>query len=141
VLLGDVCKGASAAGLGWALGGHLLGVACGAAAVAGHVLPVTRRFRGGKGVATYGGAVLVLYPLHGLVAAAAFLAAARMARRVSVASLVIAVALPLGVAATGAPGAEVALLVAVALVVVVRHADNIARLARGVERPLEVRRP
>jgi glycerol-3-phosphate acyltransferase PlsY len=137
VLLGDVVKGAAAAGLGWWSGGHLLGVACAAAAVVGHVLPVTRGFRGGKGVATYGGAVLVLFPLHGVVAAAAFLAAAKLSRRVSVASLVIAVAIPLGVAATGAPATEVALLAAIALLVVVRHADNIARLARGAERPLE----
>src|SRR5690606_22544211 len=40
-LVGDLCKGAVAAGAGWALGGHGLGVACGVAAVVGHVLPVT----------------------------------------------------------------------------------------------------
>jgi glycerol-3-phosphate acyltransferase PlsY len=96
-----------------------------------------RRFRGGKGVATYGGAVLVLFPLHGIVAAAAFLAAAKLSRRVSVASIVIAVAIPVAVAATGAPAIEVTLLTAIALLVVIRHADNIARLARGAERPLE----
>src|SRR5689334_17894800 len=52
VFLGDFAKGALAAGVGLAVGGRALGLACGAAAVAGHIAPVTRRFRGGKGVAT-----------------------------------------------------------------------------------------
>jgi glycerol-3-phosphate acyltransferase PlsY len=137
VLVGDVLKGALAAGLGWLAGDHLLGVACATAAVIGHVLPVTRRLRGGKGVATYGGAVLVLFPLHGLVAGVAFALAAKVTRRVSVASLVIAIAVPVVVAATGAPGAEVALLGLITLVVVVRHGGNIARLARGTEAPIQ----
>jgi acyl phosphate:glycerol-3-phosphate acyltransferase len=40
-LVGDVLKGAGAAALGWAVGGHGLGVACGVAAVVGHVAPLT----------------------------------------------------------------------------------------------------
>jgi glycerol-3-phosphate acyltransferase PlsY len=40
-LVGDVLKGAGAAALGWSVGGHGLGVACGVAAVLGHVAPLT----------------------------------------------------------------------------------------------------
>jgi glycerol-3-phosphate acyltransferase PlsY len=40
-LVGDVLKGAGAAALGWSVGGHGLGVACGVAAVVGHVAPLT----------------------------------------------------------------------------------------------------
>ena len=62
VLLGDVAKGALAAGVGLASGNRAVGVACGLAAVLGHVYPATRRFRGGKGVATGAGMALVLLP-------------------------------------------------------------------------------
>ncbi|MEY2446856.1 MAG: acyl phosphate:glycerol-3-phosphate acyltransferase, partial [Acidimicrobiaceae bacterium] len=44
VLIGDVGKGALAAGAGLAVGGRGLGVAAGAAAVVGHVAPIGRRF-------------------------------------------------------------------------------------------------
>ena len=70
-LVGDVVKGATAAGLGWAVGGHGLGVACGVAAVVGHVAPLTRPSRGGKGVATVAGMALVLFPLAAVVSGAA----------------------------------------------------------------------
>ena len=56
VLIGDVGKGAAAAAAGAAVGGRAVGVGCALAAVVGHVAPVTRRFRGGKGVATLTGA-------------------------------------------------------------------------------------
>lgn len=137
VLAGDLAKGAAAAGLGWWLGDHVLGLVCATAAVAGHVLPVTRRFRGGKGVATSGGATLVLYPLVGLGAVVAWAVVTAVSRRASIASLALAVAIPTGAAVTGAPGVEVALLALMGVAVVIRHAGNIARLARGAERPVE----
>ena len=140
VLAGDVVKGALPAAVGWLAGDHLLGLACGVAAVAGHVLPVTRRFRGGKGVATAGGATLVLFPVAGLVAVVVFAAVAKLTRRASLGSLTIAALIPVAAAAGGAPGIEVALLVAMAAVVVVRHADNIARLVRGTEAPFGAKR-
>ncbi|MCU1485922.1 MAG: acyl-phosphate glycerol 3-phosphate acyltransferase [Actinomycetia bacterium] len=135
VLAGDVVKGAMAAGIGWLAGDHLMGVACGAAAVAGHVLPVTRRFRGGKGVATLGGATLVLFPVVGVGAAVAWALVARLTRRASVASIVVAAAIPVGAAVAGATGVEAALLAATGAAVVARHAGNIARLVRGTEHP------
>jgi glycerol-3-phosphate acyltransferase PlsY len=138
VLLGDLLKGALAAGAGWLVGDHLLGLACAAAAVAGHVLPATRGFRGGKGVATSAGATLVLLPAVGVVAALVWALVAKVSRRASVASLVAAVGIPFGAAATGAPGVEVALLAGMGAVVVVRHAENIGRLVRGEERRVEV---
>ena len=62
VLAGDVAKGALAAAAGLATGHRAVGVACGLAAVLGHVYPVTRGFRGGKGVATGAGMAIVLLP-------------------------------------------------------------------------------
>jgi glycerol-3-phosphate acyltransferase PlsY len=51
VFAGDVVKGMVATGIGLAAGDRMLALVCGAAAVVGHIAPVTRRFRGGKGVA------------------------------------------------------------------------------------------
>lgn len=133
VLLGDLAKGAVAAGVGLAVGGETLGLACGAAAVLGHVFPVTRRFRGGKGVATASGMVIVCYPAYSLVVGAVFVATAVLTRRVSAASLAMAVALPLVLVVAGRPAAEIVIAVGVSLCVIVRHHENIARLLRGQE--------
>jgi glycerol-3-phosphate acyltransferase PlsY len=133
---GDATKGALAAALGWAVGGRGLGVACGLAAVAGHVLPVTRGLRGGKGVATAAGMAVVLFPAPAAVAGAAFGLAVAATRTVSAGSIAGAVTLPLAAAALGAPGEEVAALAVCAVLIVARHRDNIARLRRGAERGL-----
>jgi glycerol-3-phosphate acyltransferase PlsY len=126
-LAGDLAKGAGAAGLGWAVGGHGLGVACGVAAVVGHVLPVQRGFRGGKGVATGAGMALVLFPAALALAAVAFAGVALATRAVGLGSIAGAVALPVAAAVTGATAAEVAALAVCAVLIVARHHDNITR--------------
>ncbi len=124
------------AAVGWAVGGHGLGVACGVAAVVGHVLPATRRFRGGKGVATAAGMAVVLFPAAAAVAAVGFAVAVGISRAASLGSIVAAVLLPVAAAAFGAPGPEVAALAGCAALIVVRHRDNIVRLRQGTERRL-----
>lgn len=136
VLVGDLCKGALAAALGLATGSRAIGVACGLAAVVGHVLPVTRRLRGGKGVATAAGMALVLVPLPALAMAAVWAVAAKVSRTASVASIAIAVGLPVAVALADRPAGEVAAFAACGALVVARHRSNIDRLRRGEERPL-----
>jgi acyl phosphate:glycerol-3-phosphate acyltransferase len=132
-LIGDLGKGALAAGAGWGLGGRSLGIACGVAAVAGHVLPISRRFRGGRGVATAGGMVIVLFPLSAAVAAGGFAIALALTRIAAVASL-IATVLVVGTAAVlAAPRAELVGLGICAAIIVVRHTGNMRRLIRGVE--------
>lgn len=151
-LVGDVAKGAAAAGLGWAVGGHGLGVACGVAAVVGHVAPLTpgpghtarfhgrsgrgsgrRGFRGGKGVATGAGMALVLFPVAALLSAAAFVVVTGLSRTVSLGSMAAVAVLPAAAGALGAPGREVAALAGCAVVVIARHRANIGRLWRGDE--------
>ncbi len=134
VLVIDVCKGAVPAAIGLAVGGRSLGVACGLAAMAGHVLPIDRRFRGGKGVATLGGACLVLYPLVSLCLVAVWAAVMRTTRVAALGSLAMAALLPVGVAIRGRPGWEIAAMTAAAIVVIVRHRTNVDRLLRGRER-------
>ena len=132
-LAGDLFKGAAAAGVGWAVGGHGLGVACGVAAVAGHVAPLTRRLQGGKGVATGAGMALVLFPLPALVSGAAFAVVTGLSRRVSLGSMAAVAVLPVAAGLLGAPGLEVAALAASAVLVIARHRANIGRLWRGEE--------
>ncbi len=141
VLAADLGKGIAAAGAGWAIGGRDLALATGAAAVLGHVAPVTRRFRGGKGVATAGGVALVLWPLVSLVLVAVFVVLALTVRVASVGSLAMATGLPIGVAAAGRPGIEVAVAAGVAILVVARHHENIRRLVGGEERATTPRDP
>jgi glycerol-3-phosphate acyltransferase PlsY len=136
VLLGDFGKGAVAAGLGWALGGRAIGVACGLAAVLGHVAPATRRFHGGKGVATAAGMAFVLLPGVALAMAVLFTVVAKVTKTVSAGSIAIAIGFPIGAAVVGRPAGEVAAFAACGLLVVVRHRDNIRRLRRGEEATL-----
>jgi glycerol-3-phosphate acyltransferase PlsY len=139
VLGGDLVKGAAAAGIGWGLGGHTVGLAAGVAAVVGHSFPLRRH--GGKGVAACAGTLLVTFPLIATAGAFGWALVAGVARRPSVASLALAIGLPIGVAVAGAPGVEVALLGGAATIVIVRHTDNIRRLVHGTEAPIQVARP
>lgn len=133
VLIIDVGKGIAATVLGWAAGGRNLALVAGAAAVLGHVAPLTRRLRGGKGVATAGGMALVLWPIPSAALIVVFALVAVTIRIASVGSLAMAAGLPLGVALSGRDWAEVASAVLVALLVIARHHENIARLIKGEE--------
>ena len=133
VFVADAGKGAIAAGLGLAFCGRPLGLACWAAATLGHVLPVTRRFRGGKGVATGGGGAIVLFPLVGSVVVVLFALVARLSGKASLGSVTICIALPIGVAATGRGWPDFLVATGICLVVLVRHRANIRRLMSGEE--------
>ena len=101
--------------------------------MAGHIFPATRHFRGGKGVATASGTVIVVYPWLSLIVGAVFVATLAATRRVSAASIAMAVAFPTVLALAGRPAPEVLLATAVSACVIVRHRANIARLLRGQE--------
>lgn len=133
VLVVDFAKGVVPALAGLAIAGRAGGFALGIAAVVGHVLPVTRRLRGGKGVATAAGVLLVLFPVLWAAAAVVFLVITRLTRTTSIASLAIAVGFPSAVALVGAPWPEVAALAALGALVIVRHLPNLRRLAHGRE--------
>lgn len=136
VLLGDLAKGAVAAGAGLATGNRAVGVACGLAAVLGHVAPATRRFRGGKGVATGAGMAAVLLPLPALGLAVLWALAVKVMGAASAGSVAVAVGLPVAAAVVGRPTGEVAAFAACGLLVVARHRGNLERLRRGEERSL-----
>ena len=111
----------------------LVPAATGAMATMGHVWPLWHGWRGGKGAATAAGALLAVVPWAGVTALGAFFALRRLTGRASVGSLVGAMlATAVAFAVEGpSPGAAMAMVLLV--VVVLRHRDNIRRLARGEE--------
>ena len=104
----DALKGAVATLVGLWLGGRAGGYVLGAAAIVGHIFPITRRFRGGKGVATGAGVLVVLHPLVAAAVAAIWLALSRLTGKAAIASIAAVVATPIGLALTGAPAWEFA---------------------------------
>ncbi len=135
VLAVDMAKGAAAVGAARGLDlGPLGWLAAAVAAVAGHIWSPWMQFRGGKGVATGGGAVLALAPAVGVMALGVFALVVVLSRRVSVASMVAALALPCLVwwRQPPVPGL-VWVTVGIAAVVIARHRANLARLVRGEE--------
>ncbi len=136
----DCAKGAAAAGAGLAVDGHRGAYVLGAASIAGHLWPITRRFKGGRGVATGAGVILVVFPLLGLGIAALWGAVVLLTRKASVASLTAAVGFPVSVAVSGGGWDDVAVITALCLVVVVRHWPNLRRLVRGEEHEVAPRR-
>jgi glycerol-3-phosphate acyltransferase PlsY len=116
---------------------------CAVLAVGGHVFPVFARFRGGKGVATGAGALLVLAPVAALACAVVWGLVVAATRIVSIASVLAALALPVAVSFLGerAPRGLLALSIALALFVVWTHRTNLGRLLRGEEKPITVGRP
>jgi glycerol-3-phosphate acyltransferase PlsY len=138
VLVIDFAKGAIAAGVGLAVGGRAGAFALGVAAIVGHTFPLYRK--GGKGVATASGALVVLYPLIVVGLAVVWVVVARVFHKASLASLLGAVLFPIVAAATGwyQPW-EIVVLSALAILVITRHFGNIRRLLRRQENDLGTR--
>ena len=130
-LLLDAGKGGLAAGLGLVYGPDMA-VLGGAGAIVGHVLPIWLGFRGGKGVATAIGVLLVVAWQVGLLVCLTWLVVAAATRYSSVAALTALAASPVYAWWLADPQrAELALFLAI--VVWLRHWDNIRRLLRGEE--------
>ena len=135
-LLLDGAKGAVAILAVWSWLGagaapHALAIT-GFAAVAGHIFPVWLGLRGGKGVATGLGVIAALCWPAGIVAALCWLAVARLSRISSAGALAAFIAAPLTVLALGDHGRALA-CVGIALLVFIRHKDNIRRILAGTE--------
>ncbi len=128
VFLLDAIKGALPALVGVALDTRPGAYVLVSAAVLGHMFPATRGFHGGKGVATMGGAMSALHPLTSLVLLAVWLAARKATGKASLASLLITLGLPIGIAVSGAPAWEIVAVIALCGLVLVRHIENIKRL-------------
>jgi acyl phosphate:glycerol-3-phosphate acyltransferase len=131
VMFLDTMKGFVPALLATIYVSHLAGVLAGGAAMLGHWRPLFLRFeKGGKAVATCGGAFFGVAPVVGGLGAAVWITVFVLFRYPSVASIVAAISLP--VIAFGSIAA---------LAVILLHRPNISRLRAGTETRFRFRRP
>ena len=154
----DVLKGLTPTALTGAVAGGVdnpvflsLWLLVGIAAILGHVFPVYLRFKGGKGVATSFGVALGLWPyftLCALLALGVWIAVVLVWRYVSLASICAAVAFPIALVfgiltiPNWHPTDLWPLLIAaivIPILVIVRHRDNLRRLAAGTENKIRRR--
>jgi acyl phosphate:glycerol-3-phosphate acyltransferase len=143
--LGDFLKGFLAVKLGLLIAAHFLsnsvlgGIAAAIACILGHNYPIWLGFKGGKGIATSGGAILALLPpLVFVSGAAAWVVVFLISRYTSLASIIAAVVLPIAVLLVVAQkGTDYWLLaaftVSIAALAIWRHRGNIGRLLNGTE--------
>jgi glycerol-3-phosphate acyltransferase PlsY len=117
-----VTEGAIGLGL-WGLGGAILG----------HSFSIFLRFRGGKGVATTMGGMLVLMPAVLFISVLVWLLLYFASRVVAIASIGFGLTLPLAAMMTAQPISLKLFAAALALLLVFRHRANIVRLLRGEE--------
>lgn len=131
-LLLDAGKAGIAAAIFGCFLGTTAGLIAGAAAFTGHCFPVWLRFKGGKGVATFVGTVLVVSWPVGLVVIASWLITAAIFRISSLGALVGALAAPVAALVLGRP--DVAIMTGILAVVIYwLHRANIQRILNGSE--------
>ncbi|TBW34293.1 glycerol-3-phosphate 1-O-acyltransferase PlsY [Siculibacillus lacustris] len=132
--LGDALKGTVAILIARHFAGEGAAMAAAVGAFLGHVFPVWLRFKGGKGVATYIGCLLGLWWPAAFAFGAVWLAMAFVFRISSLAALTASAVVPVGLWLGGwASGTLALVLVALALLVWIRHEPNLRRLVAGTE--------
>ncbi len=136
----DIAKGAIAVELAHATTTSPWPLIAAAAAILGHVFPVWLGFRGGKGVAVAGGAMIGLVPLAALMVIVVWVILVATTRYVSVGSIAAAVVFPFLVLVVGASWPVLIFATCASIVLIVRHRANITRLLRHEELRLDLSR-
>ncbi|MBS0272893.1 MAG: glycerol-3-phosphate 1-O-acyltransferase PlsY [Proteobacteria bacterium] len=131
-LIFDAAKGAAAVLIAGHFWGEIAAAVAAAGAIIGHLFPVWLGFKGGKGVATSLGVLLTLYWPVALASLATWIIVAAISRISSLSALVAAMAAPVFMFLWGQKTFAAATL-AIALLVLVAHRDNIKRLLAGTE--------
>ncbi|HEV2732592.1 MAG TPA: glycerol-3-phosphate 1-O-acyltransferase PlsY [Terriglobales bacterium] len=141
-LLLDALKGLAAVVIARAMFPHQQKFAAMAAlfAIVGHILPVWLKFRGGKGVATALGGFVMLTPKAVLAVLGIFIGVVLAFRYVSLGSIVAVALFPLLAWLTGYRDFPIGVSVGAALLIIVRHHENIRRLVAGTEPRFQWRR-
>ena len=131
-LLGDMLKATAAVIVARHLWGDVAGLVGGAAAFFGHVFPVWLKFRGGKGVATYLGALIGVFWPVALAFAAIWIAVAKITRYSSASALTASLAAPI-LLAVFANGTAALVFAGLTVALWALHHENISRLIAGQE--------
>ena len=132
-MAGDMLKAVAAMLIGWWLLGDW-GLACaGAACILGHCFPVLYLFRGGKGISVGGAIAFAIDWRVGLVVVGVFLLGAFSSKKVSLGSVLAALAITVAAIAFHVSTPRLILSIFCACLAVARHSANIKRLAAGTE--------
>ncbi len=129
----DAVKTVIAMLIGRQLGGQTGEAIAGAFCVVGHCFPIYFGFRGGKGVSVGAALGFMTHPLVFCIIMAVFFTVAMLSRKVSLASMTAAAALPLAAWAISAGQTLVMMCTFSALLVIFMHRSNIIRLVNGTE--------
>lgn len=137
----DAGKGAASVWLAGRLAGDVASVPAALGAVFAHAYSPWLSGRGGKGVATAGGAFAVLAPYATAAAMAVFALVVTVTGFVSAGSVLGAIALPVAISILGPAGPGAAAATAIAVLIAWRHRANFARMRAGTEPRLSRRAP
>jgi len=141
IVLLDIGKGLAPALVGTLVAGELTGALAGGAAMLGHWRPLFLGFsKGGKAVATASGTLFGISPLLGLIALSLWLLTFLATRYASVASIVVAIVLPVTALVLGEPWPVAVFTMVAGVAVLLLHRPNIARLRAGTESRFRLRR-
>ena len=140
-LAGDCLKALIAALIGQLLCGDVGAVVGGTFAMLGHDFPAAFKFRGGKGIASALGMILIVEPLVALALTIVVIVIAGTTGYVSLGSVTVCFLYPVGIAIAkaGDPcfGVHMAFAVFAALLSLFQHRKNIQRLMKGEENRLD----
>lgn len=144
VLIADVLKGVVAVTLlsllfynrDMLIDFNVLRVLLGISAIVGHNWSIFLKLKGGKGVATSCGVLMILLPKAMAVAAVVFLITIWLTKYVSLGSIFLSIAVPIVAAVTGNEIELILLSVTICILISYRHKDNIKRLLKGTENKL-----
>ena len=137
-LLGDILKGTLAVAMGGYFGvGLWYQGLMGIFAILGHNFSVFLKFRGGKGVATSLGVLIIYAPTPALLTIAIWLIVAIFTRYSSLGAIISFGLLPLNIYLFDFENREKLLIaVCISVFIIMRHGDNIMRLLKGAERKI-----
>ncbi len=135
VWLLDMAKAIAAVLLGQAIGGVAFGAWCGFVAIIGHCYPVWLRFHGGKGISSLFGVLMATNPLLFIICGIEWLIVALSSGYSSLGAIVVFCLMPiLGFVMNVHVGFA---FLAIALVCLWRHRENIGRMVGGTESKIE----
>lgn len=121
----DVAKALIATLVGRWVGGATLAAWCGAAAVVGHIFPLVRSSRGGKGVACFGGLTIGAWPVLAPIALLVWISSAKLSGHSFIGAMAGTPTVAIGTMVMGRPRTEVLIAWVITILIIARHHTNI----------------